>query len=336
VEHSVISVAGSAKKRSSIVISVDLGRSLSEYLSDIGEVGYLPSKLTDNFYAMELDVQNEIEYRWKEFETILSLIPGLSFKDANAEDVAFLPGMDTLALLLKLDEIGKEKKYEYVQIHFPSSEKMLDFVMLPLNGEWFYQTTLPEIKNMLKLAKLVRSFIKMPDPDFMLSKINEYHSKLENIAKLVTDVDTTSARFDMDARYINAGKTTFASLSLFGINVDGVFTASDFDFASKRIIVKDFYDKPKDIEALGDIASELFEDPADIFRKTKLVKFDKNALEIQLDYINAPDMSVYQSKGQLAIKYKGLKRTIILPPHLRGKNVENAKISDGKFTVQFS
>jgi anion-transporting ArsA/GET3 family ATPase len=248
--------------------------------------------------------------------------------------------MDTVALLFKVEEISREKKYEYVQIHFPSYEKMLDFVMLPLNGEWYYQISLPGIMNMLKLAKLVRSFIKMPEPDLILSKINEYHSKLEKIEKILTNVDTTSARFDINPRHHSAGKTFFAYLSLFGINVDGVFTTKDFDFASKRFILKEFsdqaYEKPKNIEELASKAKEVFDDPAEIFRKSKPVRFDRNTLEIQLGYGKASDMSVYQSKNQLAIRYKKLKRTLILPESLKGKNVENAKFSEGNFTITFS
>ncbi len=334
---SASSAALSAKKRRTIVVSSDPTRALSEYLSEIGEVGHKETKLAEDLYAMELDIQNELDDRWKEFESIIGMIPGASSKGVNSDEAAILPSMETLVLLLRLEEMLREKKYGMIILHFPSPEKILDLLMIPSNGMWYYDVYSPGIERTMKLARLARGLIPMPDPDAVLRKMREYQGKFENAGKHLDNPEDTSARFEIDTRYPGAARNLFAYLALFGINADAVFAKREMQFAAKTIVIEKIPDeKPGNVDELASIAKPFPDDPASFFRLSKPFRFLHDKLEIDFEYGTASDLSVYQSKYQLAIRYKAMKRSIFLPDEMRDKNVESAQFKDGKFTITFA
>ena len=84
-----------------LIISTDPAHSLSDSFQK--DLKPYPTKVEDNLYAMEVDVEYELEQHWnviKEYLTLFFKSQGID--DIIAEELAILPGFDELASLLHL------------------------------------------------------------------------------------------------------------------------------------------------------------------------------------------------------------------------------------------
>ena len=93
----------------SLVDIFDLGRNLLD--QNRGK----PIKVRDNLWLQELDIQEEIQKNWGSIHKYLSLLLNTTgLNEILAEELAILPGMEEVSLLLYINQYVQRKKFEVI------------------------------------------------------------------------------------------------------------------------------------------------------------------------------------------------------------------------------
>ena len=91
-----------------IVMSLDIAHSLSDIFDVekelINKSKGIPVKVGKNLFIQEIDIQEEIEKNWGEiYRYISSLLNRTGLDEVLAEELAILPGMEEVSLLLYIN-----------------------------------------------------------------------------------------------------------------------------------------------------------------------------------------------------------------------------------------
>ena len=74
-----------------------------------------PIKINDKLYIQELDIQEEIQRYWGDIHKYLSsILYTTGLDEVLAEELAVLPGMEEISLLLYINKYVKEKEFDVI------------------------------------------------------------------------------------------------------------------------------------------------------------------------------------------------------------------------------
>src|SRR3989339_2269585 len=138
-----------------LVMSLDVAHSLSD-IFDLDK-GLLdqnkgrPLQVGDNLWIQELDIQEEIEQNWGDIHRYLStLLNTTGLDEILAEELAILPGMEEVSLLLYINRYAKTKAYDVLLLDCAPTGESLRFISIPTALEWY----------MKKIFKMERTLAK--------------------------------------------------------------------------------------------------------------------------------------------------------------------------------
>ena len=97
-----------------VIMSLDVAHSLSDIFDLdrklLDQNKGKPVKLGENLWIQELDIQEEIRKNWGDIHSYLStLLNTAGLDDILAEELAILPGMEEVSLLLYINRYVREK-----------------------------------------------------------------------------------------------------------------------------------------------------------------------------------------------------------------------------------
>ncbi|HIP25131.1 MAG TPA: ArsA family ATPase [Archaeoglobus profundus] len=349
-----------------LIISTDPAHSLSDSFQK--ELKPYPTKVEENLYAMEVDVEYELEKHWsviKEYLTLFFKSQGI--EDIVAEELAILPGFDELASLLHLLHYYEKKEYDVVILDCAPTGETLRLLSVPEVAKWYMNRFFGIEKKILKLVRpIAEPLINVPlPPDDVLDKVQELYIKMSKL-KEILESEITSVRIVLNPEkmVIKESERAFTYLNLFGYRVDcviinkifpkdvGGYFSKWFELQEKYIkeveerfpvpVFKIHFKSTEIIgEALYELANELYDgqDPTKVFYLDKPMRIEKEGeyttLIIKVPFALKKDLKLLKKGEELTIIAKQWKRTIFLPQSLALKEPVKAKFNNGELKILF-
>ncbi|MBC8247046.1 MAG: ArsA family ATPase, partial [Deltaproteobacteria bacterium] len=102
-----------------VVLSLDIAHSLADIFdldNDLLDQNKgAPIQVASNLWIQELDIQEEIQKNWGDIYRYLSkLLNTTGLEEILAEELAILPGMEEISLLLYINKYVREATYDVI------------------------------------------------------------------------------------------------------------------------------------------------------------------------------------------------------------------------------
>ena len=125
-----------------LIMSLDIAHSLSDIFDlekDLLDQNKgKPVEVNKNLVIQELDIAEEMEKNWGDIHKYISTLLGSTGLDEIiAEELAILPGMEEISLLLHINRYVREKEYDVIILDCAPTGESLRFISIPTTLEWY-------------------------------------------------------------------------------------------------------------------------------------------------------------------------------------------------------
>jgi arsenite-transporting ATPase len=354
-----------------VVMSLDVAHSLADIFDlerdlldkNKGE----PIKINDNLYIQELDIQEEIQRYWGDIHKYLSsILYTTGLDEVLAEELAVLPGMEEISLLLYINKYVKENEYDVILLDCAPTGESLRFISIPTTLEWYMNKVFKLERTLIKYVRPVAKRvvdIPLPDDDYFQA-IEDLFIKLKGVDQILEDPEITTVRLVTNPEKVVLKETqrAFMYFCLYKMSIDAIIMnrmlpenikddyfkdwiqgqqyhfgeAKDF-FSPVPIFAVDlFTGEVIGYNALKQLADQIYKDENPLQRfldhePYRLIKENGNyRLKLKLPFISKKDVELNKLHEELVIRIGGFKRHIMLPRQVASLNVVKAKL-DGEY-----
>ena len=125
-----------------LIMSLDIAHSLSD-IFDLEKDLLDQNKgraieVNKKLFIQELDISEEMEKNWGSIHKYIStLLNNTGLDGILAEELAILPGMEEVSLLLYINEYTQKKKYDLIILDCAPTGESLRFISIPTTLEWY-------------------------------------------------------------------------------------------------------------------------------------------------------------------------------------------------------
>ncbi len=350
-----------------LVISSDPAHSLSDAFET--KLGHKPTKIEENLYGMEVNVQKELEEHWETIKQYLSLFfKSQGIDDVLAEELAIFPGFDELASLLHLIEFYENSSFDLIILDCAPTGETLRLLSVPEVAKWYMNRFFGIEKKLLKIVRpIAEPIIDVPLPDDkVLDKVQELYVKISKVKEVLESEDTTIRLvMNPERMVIKESERAFTYLNLFGYKVDAVIINKLFPEREEEFVrswraiqekyvreIEEKFNLPilkayyREREVSGDelleLAKEIYgdRDPAEIFVREKPMKIysegDSIILAVKVPFAKKEDLKLLKRGEELTIVLNQWKRYVYLPQSLAYREVSRARLERGILKIYFS
>jgi arsenite-transporting ATPase len=359
-----------------VVMSLDVAHSLAD-IFDL-EKGLLdqnkgqPVEINKNLWIQELDIQEEIQRYWGDIHRYLSsLLNTTGLDEVLAEELAILPGMEEVSLLLYINKYVRDNEFDVILLDCAPTGESLRFISIPTTLDWY-------MKKIFKLERTVIKYVRpvakrmydvpLPDDNYFQA-IEDLFEKLKGVDQILVDPKVTTVRLVTNPEKVVLKETqrAFMYFCLYKMNIDAIImnrmlpeTITD-DYFKGWIKGQQFhFDEAKDIFApvpifpvnlftgeiigyakLKELSAQIYDDknPLERFFKEepyRLIKKDGSyRLKLKLPFILKKDVELNKLYEELIIRIGGFKRHILLPRQVAALNSVKAKFEGEYLNVFF-
>ncbi len=125
-----------------IIMSLDVAHSLSDIFdldkNLLDQNRGMPIEVHKNLWIQELDIQEEIEKNWGEIHRYLSvLFKTTGLDEILAEELAILPGMEEVSLLLYINRYVRDKEFDVIILDCAPTGESIRFISIPTTLDWY-------------------------------------------------------------------------------------------------------------------------------------------------------------------------------------------------------
>ncbi len=353
-----------------IVISTDQAHSLADSLEE--QLTGQPKKISENLWALEVDVLWEMENRWQEVDKyITEFLASQGIEGVTAKEMTVWPGMELMSALFYLWEYDKTKEYDVIVIDTAPTGETLRLLSFPDVSDWWFDKIYKMLKNVTKLARAtVGKMMSAPLPsDALFEDIDHIRDRMKVVKKILEDPETTSIRLvvNPERMVINETKRAYTYLSLYNLTVDSLVinrllpedgTGEYFkdkleEQRNYMKIIEESFSPLRTLKAtqfstelvgkvsLTKLANMLFgkEDPTTIYTKEKALRIYSDngvdTLSIKLPFSEKQEVELYKSSDTLIIQVGWYKRSVSLPYSLINKEATKAEFKEGYLLIRF-
>ncbi|MEE8155554.1 MAG: TRC40/GET3/ArsA family transport-energizing ATPase [Phycisphaerales bacterium] len=212
-----------------IVLSADPAHSVSDVLRaskrSLSPGGTGLSPVADNLWMQELSINDELKNRWSSITAFWSkFFRDMDLSDILADELAILPGMEEMAVLLTLADYHREETYDVAIVDCAPSAESLRFISVPKTIDWYVRKLFRIQRTASKLLRPMQKFgAKVPVPeDEYFDEVKDVNDRLSGVDDLLTDPEITSVRIVTLPEKIVLQETrrVLLHLSLYGLSVD--------------------------------------------------------------------------------------------------------------------
>lgn len=359
-----------------VVMSLDIAHSLSDIFDLKKELMDLnkgkPVKVAKNLWIQEIDILQEIESNWREIHKYVSLLLNTSGLDEIlAEELAILPGMEEISLLLYINRYVQEKQYDVLILDCAPTGESLRFISIPTALEWYSKKIFTIQKTVVKYVRPIASRITdVPIPgDDYFNSIESLFTRLRGVDQILVDPQITSVRLVTNPEKIVLKETqrAFMYFCLFKMNIDAVIMnrllpqdVTDDYFRAWHENQKHYLEQAElyfnpvpifkvplfqgevlGLERLQLLSEQIYRDrnPLDRFFQEdpyQLVKeSDTYRLTLKLPFIVKEDVDLNKVGDELIVKVGTLKRHILLPRSVAAADKIKAKMEGHYLHIYF-
>ncbi|MBW1801236.1 MAG: TRC40/GET3/ArsA family transport-energizing ATPase, partial [Deltaproteobacteria bacterium] len=331
-----------------------------------------PIKVADKLWIQELDIQEEINKNWGDVHKYLSLLLNTTGLDEIlAEELAILPGMEEVSLLLYINRYVREESFDVIILDCAPTGESIRFISIPTALEWY-------ITKLLKLERTIAKYMRpvakhvtdIPIPgDDYFAAIEYLFNRLRGVDQILIDPKVTSVRLVTNPEKIVLRETqrAFMYFCLYKMNIDGIIMNrvlptdvkdsyfSDWRRAQKNYIAKaEEYFNPIPIfpvnlfkgEILGyrslkSLADQIYghRNPLERFFKGKpynLVKADgEYRMRMTLPFVSRKEVELNKLYDELVVRVGSFKRHILLPRQVAAAKSVKATLEGDDLLIQF-
>jgi arsenite/tail-anchored protein-transporting ATPase len=210
-----------------LVLSTDPAHSLADSFDM--PLGHEPVRVSENLYAAELDVLQELEQNWGAVKRYITEVLQARGLDAvQADELAVLPGTDEIFGLVRVFRHHREGSYDVLIIDSAPTGTALRLLSIPEVTGWYMRRFYrPMEKVALYLRPLVEPIFRpiagFSLPDKALMQIpHEFYENIAALGGILTDNTVTSVRLvtNPEKMVIKESLRAHAYLSLYNISVD--------------------------------------------------------------------------------------------------------------------
>jgi len=361
-------IARSGKKV--LVMSTDQAHSLRDSFEM--KLGNEVTPVAENLDALEIDSVSESENAWGTIQKYLKqLLASRSEANIEMEELLVFPGLEELFSLLRILDIYKEGRYDVLLVDCAPSGETFALLKFPEMLGQFIKSVLPMKRKVIKtVGPVVEKVTKIPMPeDNVFTALENLMERLERLQELMLNKDVLSIRLvtTPERVVIKETKRNFTCLQMYEYNVDaiivnkvypqeameGYFGAwAKLQTAGLTELEESFRDIPmfyKELERcelkslpLLMKSSELYgmTKPEEVLHVTRSFQLEREGahyhLSIALPFAEKEEMVLEQKGEDMIITIKNERRIYTLPDVVKGREIERAKLEDGRLQVQFA
>jgi arsenite/tail-anchored protein-transporting ATPase len=362
--------------RRTMIMSLDVAHSLSD-IFDL-EKGLLdlnrgkPLQVGEKLWIQELDVQEEVTKNWKDIHKYLSLLlNSTGLDEILAEELAILPGMEEVSLLLYINRYVKEKAFDVIILDCAPTGESIRFISIPTALEWYIKKIFKMEKTLAKyVGPIARRVYDVPIPgEEYFDAIEHLFERLRGVDQILVDPEITSVRLVANPEKIVLKETqrAFMYFCLYRMTIDAVIMnrllpsdVTDAYFQSWRENQRRYFRKAEEYfhpvpifpvnllkgevlgyERLKDLASEIYGDrnPLDRFFAGEPYELSKNdgayELKMKLPFASRENVELNKVSDELIIRVGGFKRHLLLPRQVAASPSVKARLEGQHLSIFF-
>jgi len=359
-----------------LVMSLDVAHSLSDVF-DL-EKGLLdqnkgrPLQVGDNLWIQELDIQEEIEQNWGDIHRYLStLLNTTGLDEILAEELAILPGMEEVSLLLYINRYAKTKSYDVLLLDCAPTGESLRFISIPTALEWYMKKIFKMERALAKyVGPLARKVYNVPIPgDDYFEAVAGLFERLKGVDELLADPETTSVRLVTNPEKVVLKETqrAFMYFCLHKMNIDAIIInrvlpddvkegyfkgwheSQQINMEKAREVfspvpifyVPLFKDEVLGYERLRRLAERIYagKNPMERFFEGEPYKLSKEdgryRLVLTLPFVSSDNVELHKIGDEIVIRVGGNKRHVLLPRHVAAARSVRAKMEGEHLNIFF-
>jgi arsenite-transporting ATPase len=350
----------------SLIDIFDLGRNLLD--QNRGK----PVKVRENLWLQELDIQEEIQKNWGSIHKYLSLLLNTTgLNEILAEELAILPGMEEVSLLLYINQYVQRKKFEVIILDCAPTGESLRFISIPTTLEWYMRKVFKMERTLAKIARpIAKRIYNVPLPgDDYFETLEKLFERLKGVDQILTDPQCTTVRLVTNPEKIVLKETQRAYMyfCLYRMHIDAIVMNRIFpegvrdDYFSEWKKNQETYRKKAEeyfsplpilsvplfreevlgYEQLKRMAEEVYagKNPLDHFYSGELYRLEKKdgayRLLLKLPFASKEDIVLNTFAEELSIRLGGYKRLIPLPRPVAGARSVRAKMDGDTLQITF-
>ena len=359
-----------------VIMSLDMAHSLSDIFdldkSLLDKNKGRPVKVGKNLWIQELDIQEEVEKNWGEIYTYIStLLNTTGLDEILAEELAILPGMEEVSLLLFINDYVKRKKYDVIILDCAPTGESLRFISIPTALEWY-------IKKIFKMEKAITKYVRpiakrvwdvpLPGDDYF-DAIEYLFERLKGVDKLLVDPEVTTVRLVTNPEKIVLKETqrAFMYFSLYKMHIDGIIMnrilpddVSDIYFQKWRENQKEYIRKAEEYfspvpifpvnlfrdevlgyDSLKTLSGQIYgeRNPLEKFFDGKPYSIEKKngeyRLMMKLPFVAKTDLEVNKVSDELIVRVGSFKRHLLLPRQVAAAKSIRARLDGQNLYIHF-
>lgn len=357
-----------AQGHKTLIMSVDPAHSLSDALDR--PLGPEPTEVSENLFAMELDVYYSMKKHWENIRALmLTAFKWQGVSSIQAEELAALPGMEEASAFLWLEQFHQDKSFDTIVVDSAPTGETLAFLTLPQVTNWWMQKAFPGQRYAMQgFGMMTRMTTGIP-LDKGLREMDGLFEKLEFARTILSDPQVTSIRIVLNPErmVINEAQRAYAYLQLYGYPVDSVIInrilpeLKDPVFAPYIAAQQAYLPEIGEMFAplpvlrvphlgrevfglklLSEIGQQLWHErnPHDIFFKERPYVIDEvadgYALRVKVPSFQGLNLATQQFGDTLVIQADSRRRNIILPRFLGYYRVVGSSLKGDWLTVTFA
>lgn len=353
-----------------IVVSTDSAHSLSDSL-EVPLSGKI-ERIRKNLDGLEVDIQLELETRWKEIQAYLSeFLASQGMDGVTAKEMAVFPGMELMSALFYVEEFHKSNSYDVVIIDTAPTADTLRLLSFPDIASWYFDHLFHMVRNVLKIARVtIGKMVSTPLPsDKFLEDLENLRERLRYVRDLLTDPEITSVRLvvNPEKMVITETQRAYTYLCMYGYTVESLVInriipegLSDVYFDGKLKEQKEHLDTIESIfaplktfkaslmprEVLGgrsleSLALQLFgdDDPTQVYSVESPMRVYEedgaSVFAIKMPFVMDQKLELYTRKDVLTLQLGAFKKSIVLPYALTNKEILGADLDGPWLKVRF-
>lgn len=357
-----------AHGKRTLVVSTDMAHSLADCLEH--DLASTPSKLTDNLWAQEINVLDEVRKHWGKVQEYLSAtLKDQGLSEVAAEEMALIPGMDEVFSLLSIYQRAKYEDYDAVIIDAAPTGETVRLLSIPDTFNWYVNRFAGWQGKALNIA---RPFLKSVIPGVdIIDTIDKLKKRVEILRKTLTDSEVTSYRLVLNPERMVIKEALRAEtyLALFEYPIDSVFCnrvlpqQEYHDEFTRNLLIRQndlvkqihntfaplpvmeipyYSNEITGIDKLSKIAEIVFQekDPLNVLYKGSLQAItkqgDEYVMHLPLPHIELNKVILTKKTDEIAIQIGNFRRDLVLPSVLVNLNPRVARMVGRNLEIYFS
>lgn len=359
-----------------VVMSLDVAHSLADIFdleSDLLDQNRgRPVKVQQNLWIQELDIQEEIEKNWGEIYGYISvLLNTTGLDEVLAEELAILPGMEEVSLLLYINRYARKKKYDVIILDCAPTGESLRFISVPTTLEWYMKKVFKMEKALAKyVGPVAQKMYKVPIPgEEYFDAIAHLFERLKGVDQILINPKITTVRLVTNPEKIVLKETqrAFMYFCLYRMNIDGIIMNrvlpddvkddyfEDWKTSQRHYMklaeehfspipvfhVNLFKDEILGYQRLKDLADQIYRrrNPIKRFFRGEPYKLGKEdgeyMLKLQLPFLTKDNVELNKVSDELIVRVGGFKRHMLLPRQVAASKSIKAKLEGQQLFIYF-